>query len=275
MRGLHRRGPCPCQEHCSRTPQGYRSRRRHDDHRERLVCRLPPGLLGHCHHRARSAVPATGEPVSQDTSGDVRCRRYCPHRAAQLPDVEYATLPPCVAVFVACSPRSARLRRRHAVGTGAERWRLAGNRRPGRPQPRHRPFRADQAASQHPCGAGAARGGFPGADVRLRRCRMEELEKFIMPALLVATAEDPAMVAVTIGATRSPGRASQNWKDEASRTVGRRWWRMVTRNSTSAPGMRTTPPRRPSRSRSCRLDTNPRGSRRWSGNWRRHWGDRR
>jgi Holliday junction resolvasome RuvABC ATP-dependent DNA helicase subunit len=29
------------------------------------------------------------------------------------------------------------------------------------------------------------------------RCGMEELEKFVMPALLVATAEEPAMVAVT------------------------------------------------------------------------------
>ena len=31
----------------------------------------------------------------------------------------------------------------------------------------------------------------------IARCRIEELEKFVMPALLVATAEDPAMVAVT------------------------------------------------------------------------------
>ena len=31
----------------------------------------------------------------------------------------------------------------------------------------------------------------------IARCGIEELEKFVMPALLVATAEDPAMVAVT------------------------------------------------------------------------------
>ena len=74
---------------------------------------------------------------------------------------------------------------------------LGGDRCTGRPQPRHRPFRADPSTAQRPGGVGAARGGLQGRMADHAGCGIEELEKFVMPALLAVTADAPAMVAVT------------------------------------------------------------------------------
>ena len=77
-------------------------------------------------------------------------------------------------------------------------------------------------------------------------CGMEELEKFVMPALLVATTDDPAMVAVTNkGYAITMARAGGTGQAGHPAPWARRSWRKADSGSTSAPGTLTTSAMRP------------------------------